>query len=77
MSESTNKNPENTMSVDEIIEARPVDLEFVSYSDLRTAMLEIKRRINNRENNKQLRRLEEQFCYVVREIELRQATGSR
>jgi len=76
MSENTNKNPESTMSVDEIIEARPVDLEFVSYSDLRTAMLEIKRRINNRENSKKLRRLEEQFCYVVREIELRQTTGS-
>lgn len=76
MSENTNATPEKSLTIDEIIEAMPVDLESVSYNDLRTAMLEIKRRISNKSSSKKLRQLEEQFCYVVREIELRQLGGA-
>lgn len=76
MSENTNAAPEKSLTIDEIIEAMPVDLASVSYNDLRTAMLEIKRRIRNKSSSKKLRQLEEQFCYVVREIEMRQFGGT-
>ena len=75
MSENMNATPEISLAVDEIIEATPVCLELVPYNDLRAAMLEIKRRISDKRNNKKLRLLEEQFCYITREIELRQTTG--
>ena len=77
MSKSTNTNPETSLTIDKIIEATPADLESVSYNDLRAAMLEIKRQIRNKSSNKKLRLLEEQFCYIIREIELRQTTGSK
>ena len=77
MSKNTNANPEATLTIDEIVEATPAELESVSYNDLRAAMLEIKRQIRNKSSNKKLRLLEEQFCYIIREIELRQTTGSK
>ena len=77
MSKNMNANPEVSLTVDEIVEATPVELESVSYNDLRAAMLEIKRQIRNKSSDKKLRRLEEQFCYIVREIELRQTTGAK
>lgn len=77
MSKNVNANPEATLTIDEIVEATPAELESVSYNDLRAAMLEIKRQIRNKSSNKKLRLLEEQFCYIIREIELRQTTGSK
>lgn len=77
MSKSTNANTEATLTIDEIVVATPAELESVSYNDLRAAMLEIKRQIRNKSSNKKLRLLEEQFCYIIREIELRQTTGSK
>ena len=75
MSKNMNANPEDSFAIDEIITATPVELESVSYNVLRAAMLEIKHQIRNKSNNEKLRQLEEQFCYITREIELRQTTG--
>lgn len=77
MSKNMNANPEATLTIDEIVEATPAELESVSYNDLRAAMLEIKCQIKNKSSDKKLRLLEEQFCYIIREIELRQTTGSK
>ena len=60
----------------QVITASPCVLETLDYNDLRSSIREIKDKIRNTTGANR-HKLEEQYCYVVRELELRQSSYIR
>ena len=58
--------------VEQSINMLPIQLESLDYNDLKSGLNYIRNCIQNSNKSSQQKKYEEQYCYFVRELELRQ-----